>query len=84
MFLPNRHLFNTNIDVSWFTDYNLQINKIIYQVVFNLEELMIGDLYKFIEHIQSISFRPAAASLFTLYFPSIYFSDYFLKNLLTL
>lgn len=37
------------------------------------ENLMIADLYKFLEHLQKISFKYIAIALFNLYFPSNFF-----------
>ena len=34
------------------------------------ENIMIGDVYKFIEHVQKIQVAPIARALFLLYFPS--------------
>ena len=37
------------------------------------DNIMIGDVFKFIEHIQKISFLPIAKALFCIYFPSKFF-----------
>lgn len=46
------------------------------------ENLMIADLYKFLEHLQKINLKYIAISLFNLYFPSnFYFFKKFKSNL---